>query len=202
FLIQAYISLYQATFDESWLSEANRWTEYTQAHFFDATEGYFHFSGSDAEKLIARKKEIFDNVIPSSNGVMARNLYHLGILLDNEDYKLQAEKMVSQISKLITSSADFMSHWGILYSELTTPMAEIVIVGPLLEQTAASLRKHYLPYSLIMGTTSGSELPLIAEKTNPVGEQVTIYVCFNKTCKLPVHNINEALRQIPTHLNQ
>ena len=197
FLIQAYISLYQTTFDESWLTKAQRWADYTQKNFYDNKEGYFHFSGNEAEELIARKKEIFDNVIPSSNGVMARNLYHLGILLDNEVYKTQAQTMISQLSELVETEPTYMSHWAILYSEMTSPMAEIVIVSPKLKSVAGSLRKNYLPFSLFMGTTTYSELPLMKEKVNPAGNEATIYVCFNKTCKLPVHTVSDALKQLP-----
>lgn len=199
FLIQAYIALYQSTFDESWLAKANEWTVYTQTHFYDAEEGYFHFSGNTAEKLIARKKEIFDNVIPSSNGVMARNLYHLGILLDNTAYQSQAQKMLSQINDLVVGEPAYMSHWGILYSEMVSPMAEVVVVSPQLKLVAKELRKNYLPFSLLMGTASQSELPLIAEKVNPKGKEATIYVCFNKTCKLPVHTVQQALEQISAY---
>ncbi len=199
FLIQAYIALYQSTFNESWLTKANAWTDYTQSHFYDVQEGYFHFSGKDAEKLIARKKEIFDNVIPSSNGIMARNLYHLGIILDKMEYQSQAQKMLSQINSLVVGEPAYMSHWGILYSEMVSLMAEIVIVSPELDQVAKELRKNYLPFSLFMGTASQSELPLLVEKTNPEGHSATIYVCYNKTCKLPVHTVKEALNQLQSN---
>ena len=199
FLIQAYLALYQSTFDEKWLTRANEWMSYTQSHFYDSEEGYFHFSGNNAEKLIARKKEIFDNVIPSSNGVMARNLFHLGILLDNSDYQSQAVKMLSSLNELVVGEPAYMSHWGMLYSELVTPMAEVVIVSPDVKSVAKDFRKNYLPFSLLMGTESQSELPLLAEKVNPESKAATIYVCFNKTCKLPVHSVRQALEQIPAH---
>lgn len=195
-LIQAYISLYQVTFNESWLEKANRWVEYTQKNFYDDREGFFHFTSEHAEELIARKKELFDNVIPSSNGIMARNLYHLGIILDEEEYQVQSKKMVARISALIEGEPTYMSHWGMLYSEMISPIAEIVILGDQLEKVASALRKHYLPYSILMGTKSASSLPLVQDKTNPEGHEATIYVCFNKTCKLPVHTVADALRQI------
>ncbi|HCW07415.1 MAG TPA: thioredoxin domain-containing protein, partial [Cytophagales bacterium] len=79
FLIRAYISLYEVTFDESYLQKAQLWTNYTLENFLDEEDYYFHFSSLSSEQLIAKKKEVFDNVIPSSNAVMARNLFHLGI---------------------------------------------------------------------------------------------------------------------------
>lgn len=197
FLIQAYTALYQATFDEGYLKKAASWLDYTNAHFYDEKEGYYHFSGNNAEQLIAKKKEIFDNVIPSSNGVMARNLLHLGILLDRSDYVSRSEKMVSQISHLIQSEPTYMSHWAIVYSELANDLAEIVFVGKNPTLAANTLRQNYIPFSLYMGTSNSSELPLIKDKVNPDGNDLTIYVCFNKTCKRPVHTAEEALTQLP-----
>src|SRR5262249_9050977 len=72
FLIQAYTSLYQVSFDERFLLQAAHWTDYVIKNFLDPTDHYFHFSAQAAEQLIAKRKEIFDNVIPSSNSVMAR----------------------------------------------------------------------------------------------------------------------------------
>ncbi|MEJ0032604.1 MAG: hypothetical protein WDO15_20615 [Bacteroidota bacterium] len=75
FMIQAYVSLYQVTSDESWLTKSKKMCESVVTNFFDESDGYFHYTSSEAEKLIARKKEIFDNVIPASNSVMATNLF-------------------------------------------------------------------------------------------------------------------------------
>lgn len=81
-VIDAFISLYQATFDEQWLTLSKELTEHVVMHFYDEEENLFYFTSDNAEKLIARKKEIFDNVIPASNSVMAQNMHKLGILLE------------------------------------------------------------------------------------------------------------------------
>ena len=62
--------------------------------FYDEEDGFFYFSASEAEKLIARKKELFDNVIPSSNSIMARNLLVLGQMTNRKNYTLIAERML------------------------------------------------------------------------------------------------------------
>jgi len=196
FLIQAYVSLYQTTFHEEWLHKAVKWTEFVQQKFFDAEEGYFHFSSQDAEQLIARKKELFDNVIPSSNGVMATNLFHLGIIMDSEALRKQSTEMISKVSHLIEGEPSYMSNWAILYSEMVSAMAEVVVVGKAPVSVAMQMQQAYIPFGLFMGTSTTSELPLLSEKTNPPGHDFTIYVCYNKTCKLPVHSTGEALQQI------
>src|SRR5690606_24239645 len=78
FVISAYLDLYQATFDERWLHQANELTNYTQEHFYDKETGMFFYSHNDHSGLITRQKEILDNVMPSSNSEMAKNLLILG----------------------------------------------------------------------------------------------------------------------------
>lgn len=195
FLIQSYTSLYQVTFNEDWLAKATHWCDYVQAHFYDAKEGYFHFASNTAESLIARKKEIFDNVIPSSNSVMARNLFILGIILDREDWKQLAIEMVSKLSELITSEPGYMCHWAVLLSEMINTPAEIVISGDKVHELRKELHTHYLPFSVTVGSTEKSELPLLQGR-EPKNNQTLIYVCRNKTCKLPVETINKALEHL------
>ena len=195
FLIHAYAALYQSTFEETYLQKASHWCEYTLNNFFDEKEGFFHFSGKQAERLIAEKKEIFDNVIPSSNSVMARNLYNLGVILDKEDWRRRAIDMAAQLHSVIQSEPGYLSHWGILLSEMIHGMAEIVIVGPQAREKRAELAGHHLPFALFMGTASTSKLPLFQGRDSN-DDKTRIYVCVNKTCKLPVETIQEALNQL------
>ncbi len=195
FLIKAYTSLYEVTFNEGWLTKASRWCDYVINHFYDESEGFFHFTSGTAEHLIARKKEIFDNVIPSSNSVMARNLFHLGVILDREDWKKMATDMTSRLADLIASEPGYMCHWGILFSEITQGMTEVVVVGNEAEKQRQGLHQHYLPFALVMGAATSSTLPLFQGRESK-GEKTLIYVCFNKTCKLPVERLEEALLQL------
>jgi len=195
YLISAYCSLYQVTFNDKYLTKAQQWTNFTLENFFDENENYFHFSGKTGEQLIASKKEIFDNVIPSSNSVMARNLFQLGSILDREDWKTLATKMVSKITNLIASEPAYMSNWGIVLAEITKGMAEVVIMGKNIEPLRKEFHQSYRPFSLTLGSESESHLPLLKDRT-PKGDESLIYVCFNKTCKLPVKTVAEALNQL------
>lgn len=195
FLIQAYVSLYEVTFDENFIQKAKQWTDYVLLHFYDRTEKYFHFSSSASEKLIARKKEIFDNVIPSSNSVMARNLFRLGTLLDRDEWKEMATEMTARLAPLITSEPVYMAHWAILYAELCIGLNEVVISGTEAEKIRKEMQSFYSPFSVYCGASTKSELPLL-ENREPTDGQTKIYVCRNKVCKLPVTNVTDALKQI------
>ncbi|MDX1629235.1 MAG: thioredoxin domain-containing protein, partial [Fulvivirga sp.] len=195
FVIDAFIALYQVTFDEQWLNIANDLTSYTNEHFYDEAEGLYFFTDDSSEKLIARKKEIFDNVIPSSNSQMAINLYFLGIIYDNEDYKKKSEQMLTRVSHMMDEQASFLTNWGILYGYMTSPTAEISIVGDQAAKFRNALFEKYHPNKVVMGAKTSSELPLMKEKV-AIDDQTTIYVCYNKTCKLPVHEVAKAFEQL------
>lgn len=195
FVIQAYYSLYQSTFNEKFIRQAEWWMDYTLSHFFDEAEGFFYFTDNDAEKLIARKKEVFDNVIPSSNSVMAQNLFHLGIVLDRDDWKSLAVKMVSTLSTVIKAEPGYTSNWGILMSVMSAGTSEIAIIGTEAEAVRKNLSQHFLPFSSVMGSVSSSQLPLLKGRIS-VNDQTTLYVCRDKSCQLPVHSVEAALSQL------
>jgi uncharacterized protein YyaL (SSP411 family) len=195
FLIQAFIKLYQATFDESWLQQAKKLIEFTLANFLDKDESYFYFTSAKSEKLITRKKEIFDNVIPASNGVMAQNLFHLGIMFDRNDWKELATTMASELSHLIYNEPNYMSNWGIVLTEITHGLAEVAFTGKNYLNLKAEFKRSYQPFSLVMGTATSSKLPLLEDKVTR-DDTSMIYVCYDKTCRLPVKEVALALEQI------
>ncbi|MEO1049493.1 MAG: thioredoxin domain-containing protein [Bacteroidota bacterium] len=194
-VIDAYVALYEATFDEKWVNKAKAFTDYTLEHFYDTEEGVFYFTGNSSEQLIARKKEIFDNVIPASNSVMAVNLNRLGLIFDLEDYRSKSADMMSKVSDFVKSDPGFMSNWAILYSYLSSPTAEIAIIGEDYEKIKQEINQKYNPNKILLGAKESSDLPLLEEKY-AIGDKTTIYVCYNKTCKLPVHDVNEAFKQL------
>lgn len=194
-VIDGYIGLYEATFEESWLDEALQLTAYTVENFYDADEALFYFTDATATDLIARKKEIFDNVIPASNSMMAHNLYLLGTLFDYGDYVKLADWMLSKMKRALLTDVQWATNWAALYALRSQPTAEIAIVGPEAEQYRQAFESRYFPNKIIVGTTTTSDLPLLQQRTAQ-NNLTTLYVCFNKTCQLPVHDIEAAWKQL------
>ena len=192
FSIEGYISLYEATFDEQWMNEAIELTNYVIEHFYDEKEGLFFFTADNSEKLIARKKEIFDNVIPASNSAMARNLYKLGLFLYKDDWTDLSKSMLSRTKKMIHTDPSYLSNWACLYADLTSPTAEIAIVGDDYLSKRKEFDLDYLPNKILAGTKENSTLPIL-EGRERKGEKTLIYACFEKSCKMPVETVNEVL---------
>ena len=195
FVIQGYISLYQATFNESWLHEAKQLAQYVMDHFYDKEEQMFFFTADNSEKLIARKKEIFDNVIPGSNSVMATNLYWLSIYFEREDYLDIVLSMLAKIKKLLLAEPSYTSNWGSLFTYQVNPTAEIVISGKDVAEYRKQMDKHFLPNKILAGAKDKSSLALLEGRESSNGKTM-VYVCYNKTCKLPVDNIKDAIKMI------
>ncbi|HLF36137.1 MAG TPA: thioredoxin domain-containing protein [Cyclobacteriaceae bacterium] len=193
FVMEAMISLYQASFDEKWVGIALKIGNYVTQNFYDEKEDLFFYSPMDAETPVARKKELFDNVIPSSNSVMALNLFKLGKILDHAGFLEISGKMLSRMHKLIIAEPEYLSNWGKLFCLMSNPFAEIAVVGPDYNEICRDLLADFNPGKIVMGSGRESSLPLFEGRT-AINGKTTIFVCYNKACKLPVHSVEEALR--------
>ncbi|WP_369750867.1 hypothetical protein [Pontibacter sp. BAB1700] len=71
----------------------------------------------------------------------------------------------------------------------------MAIVGHLAPEMRSELSSFYIPNMLLAGTESQSELPLLKDRS-AINGKTTVYVCYNKTCQLPVHTAAEALEQL------
>jgi uncharacterized protein len=194
-VIEGYLGLYQVSFEEQWLDEALKLTAYSIENFYDVEDELFMFCDRNAEPLIAQKKEILDNVVPSSNATMAHNLYTLGLLCHHDSYIQTADLMLSKMKKMILTDVQWVANWAALYALRTQPTAEVSIVGPAADEFRKSLEMSYIPNKVLAGTNTTSDLPLLENRT-AIGGQTTIYVCKNRTCQLPVKTVAEALEQL------
>lgn len=191
--ITAFISLYEITFDEKWLDHAKGLADYAIEHFLDESTGMFFYTSNLDPALIARKKELADNVIPGSNSTMAKGLFNLGLYLYNEDYSKMATQMLQNVSSQFIDQdyPSFYSNWCQLYLTFVRPPYEVAIMGEDYDVKRREMMENYLPNAIFLGGNSEGKLELLKNKL-PDGETM-IYVCQNKVCKLPVTESGEAL---------
>ena len=91
FLLEALLTLYEATFEQRWFERARALAETMIARFGDPERGGFFSTSDDHEELIARRKEIGDHPIPSGNSAAAMGLLRLAALTGERAYEQQAE---------------------------------------------------------------------------------------------------------------
>lgn len=193
-VIEAYLNLYQATFEENWLHIAEKLSLHVFQNFWDEDDQLFFFTDKNAESLIVRKKEIFDNVIPASNSMMARNLYTLGLILDREDFTNLSKLMLAKMKDLLIKNVDYLANWACLATQMVSPTAEIALVGKDFLKFRKEIDSRYYLNKILTGTPSESQLPLL-ENRSVKADETLIFVCYNKTCQLPVKTVEEAFMQ-------
>lgn len=194
-VIDGFLSLYEVTGDLHWLTDATHLADYVLTHFYDTEEQLFFYTDEASERLIARKKELFDNVIPSSNAQMAHVLWTLGEVMYRPDLKAVAEKMIEKIKPLLAKDPQWLSHWTDLSVRVAHGLPVVVVASEEPLQVAKPLFQHYLPHIFVMHTT-GKEIHPLLDGKKQWDAKTTFYVCENQTCTAPTTEIDDILEQL------
>ncbi|MEZ4937488.1 MAG: thioredoxin domain-containing protein [Crocinitomicaceae bacterium] len=190
--IQAFLDLYEVTFKADYFEFAKELLNQTDDLFLNKENELYFFTTKNAQ-LIHRKTETEDNVIPSTNSIMARNLFRIGTLMDDEKLTKQSQKMLTAVYDGMEQYGSAYSNWGLLLLDLIKPVNEIVIAGKNWKNQLVQIQKKYIPNALFLGGESNTINSPLAE--GKLGQD-KIFVCQNKTCKLPVDKVEEALGDV------
>ena len=190
-VISGFIALHEITLDDKWLKYSKKITDYVYNHFYNEETKMFYFTSDLDEKLLSRTVNFRDNVIPSSNSMMANNLFLLSHYFDNEYYLQTAKSMLNNISPEFDLYPDGFSNWLDLMLKLSDSFYEVALVGENALINASEINKNFKPNKLIIGSLTKSDLPLL--KNRYVNGDTFIYVCVKKACRLPVKTSEEAL---------
>ncbi len=203
-VIQMLIRLYSASFDEKYLRKALSLSDYAIQHFHDPDTGMFYYTSDLDPALVARKIELHDGVIPSSNSVMARVLRHLGIAFEREDLVSISDRMLRAVlssfkpqnstlnTKHSTLNIAFQANWASLWLESAIGEKVMAVIGPDYMEKIGALRRLNFPGIIYFGSERPSELPYLESRF--VEGQTLIYYCTGKECKMPVEDPAEVLR--------
>ncbi len=193
-VIEGFLGLYEGTFDEKWLNLSLKLTNYVITNFSDTKTGLFYFTSNEQELLIRKTLEVADNVIPSSNSIMAHNLFKLSNYFPEENFKVRVEKMMDTMKHTITTNPQSHANWLDLSLLMTQKFYEVAICGNGYDHAGKDLKAHYLPNVIFAGSAANSELPLLKNRHSP--NKTLIYVCTNGTCQLPVEKPTDAMNLI------
>ncbi|NTV83101.1 MAG: thioredoxin domain-containing protein [Bacteroidales bacterium] len=192
FLAEGLLSLYQVTFDENYLQTARKLVDYAIEHFLDRDSGLLFVTSSLDPPLIARKHEIYDNVIPSSNSSMAGTLQLLGLVFEKEDYLEMSTRMISGMKDHVKKYPSAFANWASVMLKLAHPFYTVVVTGPEYLEKIVAMSKIYNPQVFFCGSKTGSGLPIFKDRL--VEGETMIYVCTGRECKLPTSSVEEALK--------
>tara|TARA_B100001121_G_scaffold8630_1_gene7212 strand:- start:9353 stop:11443 length:2091 start_codon:yes stop_codon:yes gene_type:complete len=190
-VIQASLDLYEVTLNQKWIERALNLSEYVLSNFSGVESELFYFTSSQDEDLISRSVEFRDNVIPSSNSIMAKNLFRLYHYFDKQEYYEKAQNMSLSVTAEFETYPSGYTNWFDLIYNFKSNYYEIAVVGENSIKQVEEINKKYIPNKLIIGSKSENNLPLL--KNRYVEGKTLIYVCVNKACKMPTEDLDEAL---------
>ena len=196
FLLEALLTLYEATFEPRWFAEAQALAETTIERFGDAERGGFFSTSGDHEQLIARRKEIGDHPIPSGNSAAALGLLRLEALTGERRYGEWAEGVPRLFAKAATRRPDAFAHLLRALDFDLAPVREVALIGDDLAELAAVVRSEYRPYAVLAGGPPGSDSPPLLRERGAVDGKPTAYVCENFACRAPVTDAKHLAAQL------
>ena len=202
-VLEASLALYEATFEVRWLDRAIWAADEAMRLFSDPAGGGFFTTGSDAEKLVARSKDLIDNAVPSANSMFAVELQRLAALTGDDTYMTPAVEILRLIRDAAERSPLGFAHALMAIDLYTSEMKEIVIVGDPHAADTQDLvnarRSRFLPNSVtaVAGPTDeiAKRIPLF-EGRSLIDGKATAYVCKRGVCRLPVTSAEDLLKEL------
>jgi uncharacterized protein YyaL (SSP411 family) len=186
FLLEALLTLYEATFERRWFDEARALADTTISRFGDPERGGFFSTSDDHEELIARRKEIGDHPIPSGNSAAALGLLRLEALTGERRYGEQAEGVLRLFAKTAPRRPDAFAHLLRALDFDLSPTKEVALIGDDLAELAAVVRAAHRPHLVLAGGPQGSDTPTLLADRPEVDGKPTAYVCERFACQAPV----------------
>lgn len=206
FFIWGLIELYEATFDIFYLKTALELHKIQIKDFWDKAIGGFYFTAANSEKLLTRQKEIYDGAIPSGNSIAILNLLRLSYLTGNYKLEEKADTLNRVFSEKIKENPLAYTQFLVAIDFAIGPTYSLVIGGNTDDNDTTEMIKainnSYIPNKVFIHRKTEQKLPDIDAYSNFVQffenleGKATAYVCINKTCKPPTHEIGKMLEYL------
>ena len=176
--------LHVATGELRWLEEANRLARLAVDLFADDERGGFFMTAHDAEQLVARKKDLDDNPVPSGNSMLAFVLLRLARIYGDDELERRAVGVLRLLHRGLTRAPSAFG-WALCALDLyLSPPRELAIIGSPADEVARAALTPFDP-NAVVAFGPAEDVPLLAGKTLVEGKPA-VYVCERFACRAPV----------------
>jgi len=194
-MASACLTLYETTFEIAWFEHALALFDDLRRLFADRGAGGFFQTGSDAETLLVRPKELSDNATPSGNSAAADVLLRLSAYTGEADLRSEAVSALRLVGGMLARAPSAFGTALCAVDRLAGPHREVAIVGdPGAVDTgllvAEATTRRFRPNLVLAVAGAGDDdarrvIPLLRERPTVDGA-ATAYVCEGFSCRLPV----------------
>jgi uncharacterized protein len=204
-MAEACLTLYETTFELRWFTEARALADDLVRRFHDPERGGFFQTGSDAESLVVRPKDLYDNAVPSGNSAAADVLLRLAHLTGEPEDERVGASALRLVRDAMAGAPSGFGHALCALDLFLGPVREVAIVGDLRADATRALAaevagKRFLP-NHVLAVAAPDDAPareavaLLAGRTQLRGGP-TAFVCERFTCKLPVSDPEDLAAQL------
>jgi uncharacterized protein YyaL (SSP411 family) len=183
--------LWEATGEARFLDAAKRWVATLNDHFWNMEKGGYCTTADDAETLIVRARVLYDQAVPSANGMMTWVLTRLGLITGEGAYGDRARALLDAFAD------EYGRAWGSCASYITGLEAfvsgfQVVVVGPRnnprTQELIRAIWGKALPNRLVYVVESGEALPTShpAFGKGMVNGAPAAYLCSRNTASTPI----------------
>jgi uncharacterized protein len=188
YLVEALLTLYEATFDARWYMQARAMADTMIERFADEDGGGFFTTAADHQQGFARQKDLDDSPIPSGGAAAAFGLLRLARLTGEFEYERRAIEVLRVRAPVVGAHPHGFGHSLLALDFYLAPVREVAIAGAGDDRGAAALarvvRSAYRPHVVLAGGGDGG-VPLL-EGRGPVNGRAAAYVCEHFACQAPV----------------
>jgi uncharacterized protein YyaL (SSP411 family) len=188
-IVDAFTRLGEATGSRRWTDVARESADAMLELFWDEEGGGLFTTGHDAERLIARAKDVLDNATPAANSLAAVALLRLGALVGEPRYEERAGAIIDLLVEPLVRQPTAFAHLLAAVDLTTASITEIAVVGDRLDLVRA-VQARYLP-NAVLAWGEPYPSPLFAER-----KQGLAYVCENYACKQPAGDVESLMAQL------
>jgi hypothetical protein len=184
FLLEALLSLYEATFEPRWFAAARGVADAMIERFADDERGGFFETSSDHERLVARRKDLEDNPIPAGNSSAAYGLLRLAALTGEHEYERRAVGVIRLLHTVAPRHPQAFAHLLQAIDFHLARVREVALVGDDVRPLERVVRERFRPHLVLAGGERDG-VPLL-EGREPVDGRPAAYVCERFACRRPV----------------
>jgi len=201
YMANASVDMFENTSQPKYLLFATNLANYLITHFWDDSTNGFFFTSDNHEKLIMRPKNNYDLSMPSGNSVAAYVLLKLYHITQNKQFLEIAKKIIeSQAISAAENPFAFGYLLNALYLYYQKP-TEITIINSKNSELVSSLRKKFLPESIMVLVENQSNLEALSKHSFFSGKEfqndkTTVFVCKNFSCSLPLSDLSEIEKEL------
>jgi uncharacterized protein YyaL (SSP411 family) len=189
YLLEALLTLYEATFEPRFYAEAVALADELIARFADGQRGGFFTTAEDHDPLPVRRKDLDDAPIPSGSSSAASGLLRLALLAGEGKYERFAIGVLLLGYPLATRHPQAFGHLLRAADFYLARVREVAIVGPHPESLLRTVRNEYRPHLVLAGGPADG-VPLLAGR-EPIDGHAAAYVCEHFVCQAPVTSAEE-----------